>query len=40
MDLQKAFDTVDYHILLAMGFLEFQMISLNLICLIVVSIYL
>ena len=47
VDLQKVFDTVDHQILLAklnlgfaMGFVEFQMIGLNLICLIVISMYL
>ena len=49
VDLQKAFDTVDHQKFLAklkkfskitMGFVEFQMISLNPICLIIVSMYL
>ena len=44
VDLQKAFDTVNHQILLAklniaMGFVEFQMIGLNPICLIVISMY-
>ena len=36
VDLQKAFDTVDHQILLA----KFQMVSLNCICLIAISMYL
>ena len=44
VDLQKAFDTVNHQILLAklniaMGFVEFQMIGFNPICLIVISMY-
>ena len=48
VDLQKAFDTVDHQKFLAklkkfskitMGFVEFQMISLNPICLTVTSMY-
>ena len=43
VDLQKAFDTADHQILLdnriTMGFVEFQMIGLNLICLIAISTY-
>ena len=41
VDLQKAFDTVDHQILLAkLNQMEFQMIGLNPICLITISMYL
>ena len=43
VDLQKASNAVDHQIFLAkitMGFVKFQMIGLNPVCLIVVSIYL
>ena len=38
VDLQKAFD--HYQNLITMGFVEFQMIGLNPICLIAISMYL
>ena len=44
VDLQKSFDTVDHQIMLqnwiTMEFVEFQMIGLNPICLIAISMYL
>ena len=42
MDFQKAFDTdhIPSYAVSKIGFMEFQMIGLNPICLIVVSMYL